>query len=213
MEIEWLGHAGFKISSEKVIFVDPYKAETSDKADIILVTHPHYDHFSIEDIRQISKMETVIIGPEECRAAINTHKIHHKEFKTILPGYTIAVYNCSITGVPAYNVTKHFHKKADGWVGFVIRTENRAIYHAGDTDFVQEMASIKADIAMLPVGGTYTMNAREAAQACNLIKPKIAIPMHYGSIIGSKTDAEVFTKSVAHSKVQVMEKNVPIEVG
>ncbi len=212
MKIEWLGHAGFKISGKKIIYIDPFQVASNEKADIILVTHPHYDHCSIEDLKKLVKIDTVIVAPIECHSKIAAGKFHFKEFMAIAPETSLAVYNCSITGVPAYNIGKQFHKKTDEWVGFLLNFEDKMIYHAGDTDFIPEMASFKADIAIFPVGGTYTMNAREAAQAAAMIRPKIAIPMHYGSIIGSESDAEVFKRTVAHSKVEIMEKNVPLEI-
>ncbi len=212
MKLEWLGHAGFRISGKKTVFIDPFKAESSQKADIILITHPHFDHFSIDDIKKLAKMDTVIVAPVECKDKIFSGKFHFKEFKSISPGQSLAIYGISITAVPAYNVSKHFHKKTDGWVGYLVNFEGKFFYHAGDTDFIPEMSSLKVDVAMLPVGGTYTMNAREAAQAVAIFKPKIAIPMHYGSVVGSPDNAEVFKESVALAKVQIMEKNVLIEV-
>ncbi len=212
MKIEWLGHAGFMIYGKKIVFIDPFKAESSEKADIILVTHPHFDHFSIDDIKKLAKMDTVIIAPAECKDKIVSGKFHFKEFKSISPGHSLAIYGISITAVPAYNVNKHFHKKTDNWVGYLVNFEGKLFYHAGDTDFIPEMVSIKADIALVPVGGTYTMNAREAAQAVAIFKPKIAIPMHYGSVVGSPDDADVFKDTVAHSKVEILEKNISIEI-
>ena len=194
------------------VYIDPFQISSSDKADIILITHPHYDHCSIEDVRKVVNADTVIIAPSECKAKIDNGKFHYKEFKSISPGVSFAIYGCSIRAIPAYNVGKHFHERHFNWVGYVLSIGGKTVYHAGDTDFIHEMAGLKVGIALLPVGGTYTMTAREAAQAVALVKPKIAIPMHYGSIIGSKDDAEIFLRTVAHSKVQILEKNQPIEI-
>lgn len=207
-----MGHASFKLSGEKIIYIDPFQIAESEKADIILITHPHYDHCSIEDIKKIAKRDTAIIAPIDCQSKIAAGKLHYAEFKNIAPGDEISVYGHHIIAVPAYNLNKHFHNKSDEWVGYVISCGGKSFYHAGDTDFIQEMASIRTDVAMLPVGGTYTMNAREAAQAALIMKPKIAIPMHYGSIVGKPEDAEVFARSVAHSKVQIMKNGEIIEL-
>ncbi|MBI2574473.1 MBL fold metallo-hydrolase [Candidatus Woesearchaeota archaeon] len=213
--LEWLGHAGFRVSGEKVIYVDPFQIQPGEKADIVLITHPHYDHCSIEDLRKIVKLDTVIVAPIDCQSKIASAKLHYAEFKNVSPGSSVSIYGCSIRAVPAYNTNKHFHNKTDEWAGYVFEVNGKKLYHAGDTDFIQEMtglASMGIDIALLPVGGTYTMNAREAAQAVAMIRPKVAIPMHYGSIVGSKEDAEVFRRTVAHAKVEVMGKNSVIEL-
>lgn len=212
IKIEWLGHASFKLAGKKVIYIDPFQIPEGEPADIILITHPHHDHCSVDDVKKIVKLDTVIIAPIDCQSKIAEGKFHYAEFKNVVPGDKISIYGYHISAVPAYNVNKHFHNKSDEWVGYVVSDGNKSIYHAGDTDFIQEMASIKTDVAMLPVGGTYTMNAREAAQATFAMKPKVAIPMHYGSIVGKPEDAEVFAKSVAHSKVQIMKKGQIIDI-
>ena len=215
LRIEWLGHAGFRVSDEKVLYIDPFQIDGGEKADIILITHPHYDHCSIDDLKKIVKLGTIIVAPIDCQSKVAAGKLHYAEFKNVAPGSSMSVYGCPIHAVPAYNIGKAFHNRHDEWVGYVFRMSGKAFYHAGDTDFINDMvglAGMNVDFAMLPVGGTYTMNAREAAQAVTMIRPKVAIPMHYGSIVGSPEDAEVFMSSVAHSKVEVMKKNVPLEI-
>ncbi len=189
--IHWLGHASFRIDADEgvKIYIDPFKLGSGlPQADIILVTHDHFDHCSPEDIDKIASKDTVIIGPS-CIADKLPHPV-----TALSPGEKTAVKGIIIETVPAYNPAKNFHPKANGYLGFIITTGGKRIYHAGDTDFIPEMKSIKADIALLPIGGTYTMTAEEAAQAADLINPAIAVPMHYGSIAGSVQDAEKFKK-------------------
>ncbi|MFO7711394.1 MAG: MBL fold metallo-hydrolase [Candidatus Woesearchaeota archaeon] len=178
VDISWLGHASFRIKGEKTIYIDPYKIGNEEKADLILITHDHFDHYSEEDIAKISGPDTEIIGP--------------KGGTVIGPNERLERQGVTIETVPAYNLDKKFHPKENNWVGYIITVNNTRIYHAGDTDRIPEMEGIKADIVMVPIGGTYTMDAEEAAEAVNLIKPEYAIPMHYGSVVGRKSDADEF---------------------
>ncbi|HOL50510.1 MAG TPA: MBL fold metallo-hydrolase, partial [bacterium] len=169
------------------------------KADAILITHSHYDHCSIEDINKIVTDTTVVIGSPDSLAQV---KKGNK--KTLSPGGEIDLGWVKINGVPAYNINKNFHPKSNNWLGFVIKFKDGSIYIAGDTDFIPEMKNIKVDIAIVPVGGTYTMNAEEAAKAIDTIKPKIAIPIHFGDIVGSKADAEKFASLVKSAQVKIL---------
>lgn len=185
--IHWLGHAGFKITGRRVIYVDPYQLKFPEVGDIILITHDHYDHCSPDDVKWLRKGSTVIVAPEACASRFQG------DVRVVKPGDTLTIKGTTVDVVPAYNLDKQFHPKAAGGVGYVITTaEGFRVYHAGDTDLIPEMDQIEADIALLPVGGTYTMDAVEAAQAANTIKPRAAIPMHWGSIVGSRKDAEKF---------------------
>lgn len=212
MNIEWLGHAGFRIAGSRTVCIDPFQMQEGEKADLVLITHPHYDHCSPADLKKIAGPETVIIAPIGCQSKIAAGRFHYAEFRNIQPGGKVSIYGAVISAVPAYNIGKKFHNRHDDWVGYVIELDGKRFYHAGDTDFINEMAGIKADVAFLPVGGTYTMDAREAAHAAAIIRPKIAVPMHYGSIVGSADDAEKFEKSVAHSRVEIMQKGIPEEL-
>jgi L-ascorbate metabolism protein UlaG (beta-lactamase superfamily) len=186
MDLRWLGHAGFMLKGKKTVYIDPYKSLESEPADIILVTHSHFDHCSPEDIGRLRTKDTVVIAPGDCQ-------IEGK--RTLSPGQSINIGDIAITAVPAYNPTKKFHPKANNWVGYVVKMEGTTVYHAGDTDVIPEMADLgPIGYALLPVGGTYTMTAEEAARAVQMIKPKIAIPMHYGSVVGSSADAEKFKR-------------------
>ena len=202
IKLHWLGHASFKITNKLVIYIDPYLIPpTLEKADLILVTHEHFDHCAVDNIKKLVKDDTVIIATEDCIA-----KLAGLNVKGVRPNQTLEVKGIKIETVPAYNLNKNFHTKASNWVGYIIEIDGVRIYHAGDTDFIPEMKELKnIDIALMPVGGTYTMNAKEAAEAVNSFKPKIAIPMHWGEIVGSKADAEEF-KRLAECEVVILEK-------
>jgi L-ascorbate metabolism protein UlaG (beta-lactamase superfamily) len=193
--ITWLGHDSFRIKApEGVIYVDPWKLRGAEPADLILITHSHQDHFSAEDVHKLAKPDTTVVTVAQVAKQLKG------DVRTVKPGDTLTVKGIKIEAVPAYNPAKQFHPKAAGHVGFIITAGGRRIYHAGDTDLIPEMANVQADVALLPVGGKYTMTASEAAQAANLIKPKVAVPMHWGDIIGTRADAEEFKKA---SKVPV----------
>ncbi|MEQ8188734.1 MAG: MBL fold metallo-hydrolase [Candidatus Eremiobacterota bacterium] len=186
--IKWLGHAGFKIKGEKVIYIDPFQIGEDEKADIILITHEHYDHCSPEDVAKIQKESTVFVTIDSCMPKLGGH------IKTVKPGDELSIESVHIKAVPSYNIGKKFHEKSTNKVGFIVTIDGESVYHAGDTDFIPEMKDIHADIALLPVSGTYVMTAEEAVRAAEVIKPEYVIPMHYGSIVGSKSDAETFKK-------------------
>lgn len=195
--IHWLGHDTFRIEGEQVIYTDPFKIKKTDAADIILITHEHHDHCSPEDIKKVQGPDTVIVSPADCAAKLQGN------IKVVKPGDTIEIRGVTIEAVPSYNTNKQFHTKARGWVGYVFTVKGRRIYIAGDTDYITEMKNIRADIALLPVSGTYVMTADEAVQAALDIKPKVAIPMHYGSIVGTKEDARKFAEKLK-GKIEVV---------
>jgi L-ascorbate metabolism protein UlaG (beta-lactamase superfamily) len=198
-KIHWLGHDAFKIKAEKVIYIDPWQlGGKPEPADIILVTHEHYDHFSEPDIQKISKPDTVVVT-----VAAAAKKLKGK-VQVVKPGDKVTVQGIEIEAVPAYNTNKDFHPKRAGHVGFIVTVGGQRIYHAGDTDVIPEMSSFKVDIALLPVSGTYVMTAEEAVEAANRIKPKLVIPMHYGAIVGSASDAARF-KQLYKGEVKILE--------
>lgn len=185
--IHWLGHASFRVDDGgKTIYIDPWKLpDNAPKANVIFITHSHYDHFSADDIAKIQTANTVIVCPED--VADQVKGIVRK----VTPGQTLDVEGLQVTTVASYNLAKQFHPKSSRWIGYIIKLSNgTSVYHAGDTDFTPEMRTLKADIALLPCGGTYTMDAKEAAQAANTFKPTLLIPMHFGDIVGSVKDAE-----------------------
>jgi L-ascorbate metabolism protein UlaG (beta-lactamase superfamily) len=199
VEIKWLGNSGFLIKDSQAIYIDPYNIRGGlEKADIILITHSHYDHCSIADINKIVKEGTKIILPADCQSKITRSDIPI-EIRITEPGQEIDLSNVKIYSLPAYNTDKHFHPKEEGWLGYLVKIDDVLIYHAGDTDNIPEMQKLtghnqadKTFIALLPVGGRFTMNPEEAADAAKLIKPSLAIPMHYGSVAGNDDDAEEF---------------------
>jgi L-ascorbate metabolism protein UlaG (beta-lactamase superfamily) len=193
VKLQWFGQASFKISSgSDVIYIDPWKLkDIPHDATLVLVSHSHYDHYSADDIAKVSGMTTTLVAAED---------VIQKQGKgrTLKPGQSIDVNGIKITGVPAYNPAKQFHPKSNNWLGFVIEIAGKRIYYAGDTDATNEMKALKnIDLALLPVGGKYTMNADEAADATKQFKPKQAIPYHWGDIVGSQADADKFAKSAA----------------
>ena len=209
LKMSWLGHDGFRIKNTKTIYVDPYLIKTSEEADIILITHEHYDHCNPGAVKRISSAKTTIITTAVVKSQLSGTKA--KEIRAARPGEKIVVDNVSIQTVPSYNVNKFrspgtpFHPKQDEMLGFIITIDGVRIYHAGDTDSIPEMEGLNVDIACLPVSGTYVMTADEAAESTRRLKPKIAIPMHYGSIVGDERDAERF-KKLAACEVRILSK-------
>ncbi len=201
IEIKWLGHAGFLIKNHKVIYIDPFNIkENLEKADIILITHSHYDHCSVSDIKKIIKEGTKIVLTADSQSKITRSEIPI-DIHIVEPNQEIDFGEIKISTLPAYNIDKSFHTKEEGWVGYIIKMNDLVIYHAGDTDLIPEMQRLtghkqpdKKFIVLLPVGGRFTMSAEEAVEAAKLIKPNLAIPIHYGGIIGTKEDAEEFVK-------------------
>ena len=190
-KIAWLGHDGFRIDAEQIIYIDPYKIASGPKADLILVTHEHFDHCSPDDVAKLQSPETVIVTEKDSANKLTG------DVRVIKPGDSITVGNIRIDAVPAYNTNKQFHPKENNWLGFIVEIDGVRVYHAGDTDFIPEMKDFNVDIALLPVSGTYVMTAEEAVEAALAIGPQLAIPMHYGAIVGGPTDADQFQKSLA----------------
>jgi L-ascorbate metabolism protein UlaG (beta-lactamase superfamily) len=201
--IFWLGHDSFRFTGEKSVYVDPWKlGSAGPKADLILLTHDHRDHFSKDDIAKISKPDTVVVAPPAVASKLGANVVVAR------PGDALTAAGVPVQVVPAYNLNKKFHAKSAGYVGYVVTLNGKRIYHAGDTDLIPEMTQIKADIALLPVSGTYVMTPAEAAEAANTIKPALAIPMHYGDpdVVGTRGDAEEF-KRLAKVPVEILEKS------
>lgn len=205
VKVKWLGHDGYRFEfAGKILYIDPFGISEHDKADIILITHGHYDHCSVVDIAKLIKPDTLIAITPDVTSKLSG-KVHGGDVKLVKPGDSFVHKDIKVKAVPAYNINKQFHPKQEEWVGYVFTIDNITFYHAGDTDFIPEMADIETDVAFLPVSGTYVMNAEEAAQAAKKIMPKIAIPMHYGKIVGTKSDAEKFKELCTFCEVRIMD--------
>ena len=184
-------------TSVGVIYVDPLEIpDERHDADYILITHDHYDHFSPEDIRKIAKEGSVLVVPEKMSAKAQEVSDAVSRTETVKPSTDLEINGLEFETVPAYNTLKPFHPKSAEWVGYVLKVDGKRIYIAGDTDATKEAKAVKCDIAIVPIGGTYTMDARKAAELVNTICPDIAIPVHYGSIVGKASDGDVFAKNV-----------------
>ena len=193
--IQVLCHSSIKINEGKVIYFDPFKINTQyNDADIIFITHDHYDHYSEEDIDKVIKLDTIIVIPEGMQVKLLKKGIKNSNIITVEPERTYAVEGLKFETIPAYNVNKAFHPKENGWVGYILEIEGIRYYVAGDTDITEENKRVKCDIAFIPVGGTYTMDFKEAAELINEMKPKVTVPIHYGSIVGTSEDAINFQK-------------------
>ena len=209
VKLTWLGHDAFRIQDGQVIYIDPYEIGAGAKADLVLVSHEHGDHCSVDDLKKIVTPNSVIVAHAQSKNELS--KLSVKEIKIAKPGDKLAFGSVAVEIVPAYNTNKFrepgkaFHPKEDGKLGFVVTVKGVRIYHAADTDHIPEMKGVAPDIALLPVSGTYVMTAKEAAEATASIKPKIAIPMHYASIVGSVKDAEEF-KKLAKCEVKILQK-------
>ncbi len=197
--ITWLGHDAFKIAASKLIYLDPFElAGELEPADVIFITHEHHDHCSPEDVAKIQREDTVVVAAENCRGMLEG------DVRYVKAGDTVALDDLTIEVISAYNVNKQFHPKEAGGVGYVLTVDGTTIYHAGDSDPIPEMEGLEVDIAMLPVSGVYVATADEAVEAANKIRPKLVIPMHYGSIVGSRADAERF-KELWSGEVVILE--------
>jgi len=207
IKIKWLGHSGFLIKSSKVIYIDPYNIKDNcEKADLVLITHSHYDHCSVVDLNKIIKEGTKIIITADCQSKITRFKIPI-EMQVVEPEQELVYNGIRISTLPAYNNDKPFHSKDEFWVGYLIKMNNLLIYHAGDTDVISEMKKLtgynKKLIALLPIGGRFTMTAEEAVEAAKIIKPFLTIPMHYGSIVGTEEDAKEFKELCEEENINV----------
>jgi L-ascorbate metabolism protein UlaG (beta-lactamase superfamily) len=210
-DLEWLGHAAFRITvGRATVYIDPYRvADDAPPADLILITHGHYDHFSPQDVERLSKRETWLVGPAAVAERVSG-QVHR-----IGPGETLddeLVRGIHISAVAAYNTSKRdadgnpFHPRDAGWVGYELNVRGERLYHSGDTDVIPEMDTVTGvDVALLPVSGVYVMTAQEAAEAARRIQPRVAVPMHWGSHIGTEHDARTFAAK-APVEVRLMDK-------
>jgi L-ascorbate metabolism protein UlaG (beta-lactamase superfamily) len=195
--VSHLIHAAIRIEKEKVIYIDPFRIDGEPHdADIIFCTHDHFDHLSPKDIEKVKKEgnQTTLVVP--LKKAKKFKKYDLKEVLPVEPNNRYEADGIVFETVPSYNIDKKFHKKKENHVGFLLNLKDAVYYIAGDTDYIPEMETVKADVVFLPVGGTYTANAGEAAKAANKIAPKVAVPIHFGSVVGNINDAREFIENL-----------------
>jgi L-ascorbate metabolism protein UlaG (beta-lactamase superfamily) len=194
--VEWLGHAGFRIrAGRRVVYIDPYRSPEGPPADLILITHGHYDHFSPQDVERLSTDRTLVVAPPAVAERVRGRVV------SLAPGEGVDD-PLDVRAVAAYNTSKRdpdgnpFHPREAGGVGYVLNVRGERLYHSGDTDVIPEMDQVAGvDVALLAVSGVYVMTAAEAAEAARRIGPRVAVPMHWGEHIGTREDAEAFAAS------------------
>jgi L-ascorbate metabolism protein UlaG (beta-lactamase superfamily) len=200
VDIRWIGHASFRLAeAQSVVYIDPWKLpDAPHDADVVFVSHAHHDHCSPEDVRKVARADTVIVAPADAAQKLGA-------VNAVTPGDRVSIRDVTIEAVAAYNVHKAFHPRGHHWCGAVIHLGGRRIYYAGDTDLIPEMSDLTdVDLALLPVGGTYTLDAAAAADACKAIGCPVAIPYHWGDIVGSAADARAFAEQ-APCRVEVLQ--------
>ncbi len=210
VKVRWLGHDSFVLEGSRTVAIDPFKTSGSHPADLLLITHEHFDHLNEEDIPRFTGKQTTIVAPKVCEGQL---KKFPQEKVWVSPNSRTELKGVTVETIPAYNLDKFsepgkvFHPKADGRVGYVVTLDGVRFYHAGDSDATPEMKAVDVDVAFLPVSGTYVMTAEEAAGAAKAMKAKVVVPMHYGRIVGSASDAERFRKLVSPSRtVEILQQ-------
>jgi L-ascorbate metabolism protein UlaG (beta-lactamase superfamily) len=208
LQIHWLGHASFRLATEDVVlYIDPWKLPSAQPdANLVFASHGHFDHWSADDVAAVSQDTTTVVGPPDVVESLPGGRV-------LRPGERVESTGACIEAVPAYNIDKDFHPKANGWLGAVIALGGTRVYYAGDTDRIPEMDALsEVDVALLPVGGTYTMNAAQAAEACQAIGARIALPYHWGDIIGTEADAQSFVDATADCDARLIRPGEVISV-
>ena len=192
-EVQVLTHSSIRIAGNQIIYFDPFNVEGEPHdADIICVTHDHFDHYSPEDLAKVKNAATILVCPKTMKDALSNSGISEEFTELVAPGDEMEINGVRIQAVPAYNVGKQFHLQANQWVGYLVTMNNVIYYIAGDTDINEDVKKVRCDVALLPVGGTYTMTAEEASKLAEIIHPKAAIPTHYGSVAGKAEDGQIF---------------------
>lgn len=197
--------SSIKISLDEIIYFDPFKIEdNTNDADIIFITHEHYDHFDKTSINKIKNDNTMVVAPKSMEKTINN--IEFKNYIYLNPNEEIDIDGINIKTIPAYNNEKNFHPRENNWLGYIINYNNITYYIAGDTDKTKENANVKCDIAFIPIGGYYTMDVNEATELAKIINPKVLIPIHYGSIVGDKEYGQQLKDNLSDTNIEVIEK-------
>lgn len=199
-------HSSIRIEGERICYFDPFNiGDSPNDADFVFLTHDHYDHFDEDALRKVIKNDTIFVVPNNLRNKLLEMNVPDGQLEAMMPDEKVDVDGLYVEAVASYNNLKPYHPKMARWLGYVVDFGGERVYVAGDTDITEENQKVKCDIALVPVGGTYTMNPAEAAELINTIKPKVAIPTHYGSIAGKRTDADDFEKLV-DKKIKVVKK-------
>ena len=204
----WFKQSAFLWSGDDLkVYIDPWGvSEGSPEADVVFITHAHFDHFSLEDIARIRKDSTKFFAPADVAAEVSGN------VAAVAPGDSLEVDGIKVQAVPAYNQREErldFHPKDNKWVGYILKMGHAVYYHAGDTDHLEELDSVEADVSFVPIGGTYTMDHAEAAGLVKAIAPKLAVPMHYAHVVGEPGDAGLFQAEAAPIPVQILTPEVP----
>ena len=197
--------SSIKISEEKTVYFDPLKVEENHDADLILITHSHWNHFSTEDILKVKKELTKVIGPKDIKKDLLEIGFKEENIIIMLPYQELTIENLIIKTVPAYNKEKDYHPKGNNWLGYLLTTNNKTYYIMGDTDALEENQNINCDVLFIPIGGTYTMDATEAAIFTNKLNPKTVVPIHYGLVVGTKEDLNTFKENLKED-IKIEEK-------
>ena len=207
VHLTWIGHASFRLAGERVVYIDPWKIDSAPRdGDLVIVSHGHHDHFSAEDVEKVAADNGEVIAPADVVADFGRGRAAR-------PGEGFAVAGVEVQTVAAYNPAKTFHPRSSGGLGVIVTMDAARVYYAGDTDLIDEMSELgEIDVALLPVGGTYTMDAAEAAEACRRIAPKLAIGYHWGDIVGGRADADAFA-AAAPCEVKLLLPGESVDVG
>ena len=206
----WFKQAAYRWQGDGLtVYIDPWEVTTEDPADLIVITHAHFDHYSKPDLERLTTAKTVVVAPKDIAAELQGNVI------AVSPGESLEAAGVRLETVPAYNVVEErleAHPKANGWVGYLLQLGGHTYYHAGDTDHLPELEGIRTEVAFLPIGGTYTMDHREAAELARAMKPGLAVPMHYGFVVGSANDATQFAEEAAPVEVRILNPVHPFEL-
>lgn len=205
----WFKQSAFRWEGDGLaVYIDPWGVTGDVPADVVLITHAHFDHFDLSEIEKIRKEGTKIVAPHDVARELSG------DVTPVAPGDSLEVTGVHVQAVPAYNVQEDrldFHPQANRWVGYVLELGGSTCYHAGDTDHAPELSDVRSDVAFLPIGGTYTMDAAQAARLARAISPQMAVPMHYGFVVGSPSDAETFRREAEPVKVEALTPVNPFE--
>ncbi len=205
-EVQVLTHSSIRIAENQIVYFDPFHVEGEPHdADIICVTHDHFDHYSPEELAKVKNAATILVCPKTMEDSLSNSGISEEFTELVAPGDELEINGVRIQAVPAYNVGKQFHPQANQWVGYLVTMNEVTYYIAGDTDINEDVKKVRCDAALLPVGGTYTMTAEEAAELAEMIHPKAAIPTHYGSVAGKAEDGQIFA-DLLKDKINVILK-------